>query len=152
MSAMATLTRSITVNAPVEKVFDHVLDIRKFWVWPDIALAEVTQTPEGVGSSARIWTHFLGFHMEGGMEYTEVVRPERITAEVGFAMEHPTWTFTFEPTDGGTTLTARGEWHVKVPAVGRPFERLMVKEHEEFLEQLLAKVKADVEAEAPAAV
>jgi uncharacterized protein YndB with AHSA1/START domain len=149
---MATLTRSVTIDAPVEKVFDHVLDIRKFWAWPDMALAEVTPTEDGVGSSARIWTHFLGFHMEGGLEYTEVVRPERIRAEVGFAMEHPTWTFTFEPVDDGTKLTARGEWHVKVPAVGRTFERLMVKEHKEFLEQMLAKVKAELEAQTPAVV
>ena len=35
------------------------------------------------GSSARIWSHLLGFHLEGGLEYTEVVRPERIKAEVG---------------------------------------------------------------------
>ena len=149
---MATLTRSVTIDAPVEKVFDYALDIRKLWVWPDIALADVRLTPDGVGSSARIWTHFLGFHMEGGLEYTEVLRPERIKAEVGFAMEHPTWTFTFEPAEKGTKLTAQGEWHVRVPAVGKTFERLMVKEHEEYLEQLLAKVKEQVEAETHALV
>lgn len=147
---MATLTRSITVKAPVETVFDYVLDIRKFWVWPDMALADVVQTPDGVGSSARIWTHFLAFHMEGGLEYTEVVRPERIKAEVGFAVEHPTWVFTFKPVDGGTKLTAQGEWHVGLPVVGNTFERLMVKEHEGFLDKVLARVKEELEALAAA--
>jgi hypothetical protein len=149
---MATLTRSITIKAPVETAFEYVLDIRRFWAWPDMALTEVKLTPDGVGSSARIWTHLLGFHLEGGLEYTEVRRPEWIKAEVGFALEHPTWTFTFEPVESGTKLTAQGEWHVGVPAVGKTFERLMVKEHEGFLEQLLTKVKGDVEAQAPAAV
>lgn len=149
---MATLTRSITISVPTERVFDHVLDIRKFWVWPDIALTDVRQTPDGVGSTARIWTHVLGFHMEGRLEYTEVLRPERIEATVGFALEHPTWTFTFEPVESGTKLTAQGEWHVRVPAVGRAFEKRMAKEHEEFLERLLAQVKDELEAEAPAVV
>jgi uncharacterized protein YndB with AHSA1/START domain len=149
---MATLTRSITIQAPTEKVFDYVLDMRRFWVWPEIALTDVQQTPDGTGSSARMWTHVLGFHMEGSLEYTEVRRPERIVAKVGFALEHPTWTFTFEPADSGTLLTAQGEWHVNVPAVGKAFEKRMVKEHEEFLEQLLAKVRHELETDAQAAV
>ena len=78
------------------------------------------------------------------------IRPERITAEVGFALEHPTWTFTFEPVDGGTKLTAEGEWHVKVPAVGKTFEKMMVKEHVDGLELLLANIKKQLEAAAAA--
>jgi uncharacterized protein YndB with AHSA1/START domain len=79
---MAVLTRSVTIEAPVEKVFEYALDIRNLWAVPDIALADVSLKPDGVGSSARLWTHFLGFHMEMGLEYIEVTRPERIVAEV----------------------------------------------------------------------
>jgi len=147
---MAKLTRSVIIASPVEEVFDYALDVRKFFDWSDTALADVVLTPDGVGSSARLWTHWLGFHMEAGLEYTEVVRPERITAEVGFALEHPTWTFTFEPVDGGTKLTAQGEWHVNVPAVGKTFEKMMVKEHVDGLELLLANIKKQLEAAAAA--
>ncbi len=146
MSAMATLTRTVTVNAPVEEVFDYALDPRKLWSLPDLALAEVDLQPDGLGTSARIWNHVLGFHIEGGLEYTEVTRPERIVVEVTFRMEHPTWTFTFEPENGGTKVTGQGEWHVKTPAVGGAIERMNVKEHEPFLEGMLASLKADVEA------
>lgn len=142
---MATLTRSVTIDAPVEQVFDYALDIRKLWAVPDVALADVSPTPDGAGSTARIWTHVLGFHMEMGLEYTEVVRPERIVAEVKSFGEKPVWTFTFEPVEGGTKLTAQGEWHVKVPAVGKPIEGLMVREHQDFLETMLDNVKAGVE-------
>jgi hypothetical protein len=100
---------------------------------------------DGVGNSARIWSHVLGFHIEGALEYKEVVRPTRMVIEVAFFMEHPTWTFTFEPADGGTEVTGQGEWHVKAPAVGKPVERMMIKEHEPFLEGMLAALKADVE-------
>jgi uncharacterized protein YndB with AHSA1/START domain len=147
---MATLTRSVRIDAPVETVFDYVLDIQKFWVWPDIALTDVVQTSDGVGTKARIWTHVLVFHLEGTIEYTEVVRPQRIKAEVGFAVEHPTWTFTFEPAGSGTKLTGQGEWHVGIPAVGKALESRMAKEHDGFLEQLLARVKDQVETAAAA--
>jgi uncharacterized protein YndB with AHSA1/START domain len=142
---VAVLTRSITVSAPPEKVFDYALDPRELWSMPDVALADVTTRPGGVGTSARIWSHFLGFHIEGGLEYKEVTRPEQIVIEVDFLMEHPTWTFTFEPEDGGTKVTAQGEWHVKTPAVGGRFERRMVKEHEPSLETMLASLKRDLE-------
>lgn len=143
---MAMLTRSITVSAPIEKAFDYALDVRKLWSSvPDIALADVVVTPEGVGTSARVWSHFLGFHIEGRLEYTEVTRPDRIVIGVDFLMEHPTWTFTFETVDGGTKVTGQGEWHVRAPAVGAPVERMMAKEHEPFLEGMLATLRADVE-------
>ena len=61
----------------------------------DVALADVTIEPEGVGTSARLWTHLLGFHLEGSLRITEVVRPERIVAQVDFFAEKPTWRFTF---------------------------------------------------------
>lgn len=145
MSSMATLTRSVVIDAPVEKVFDYALDMRNLWAVPDVALADVALKPEGTGSSARLFSHFLGFHLEGGLEYTEVVRPERIVAKVSFFAEHPTWTFTFEPVDDGAKLTATGEWHIGVPAVGKPLEGLMVREHQEFVETMLTNVKDGVE-------
>ncbi len=143
---MAKLTRSITIDAPVEKVFDYALDITNLWKFKDVALTDVDIKPDGVGTSARMYTHFLAFHMEGGVEYTEVVPERRIVAQVHFFMEKPTWTFTFEAVDGGTTMTAEGEWHTGVPVVGRPMESMMVREHEPFIDELLANVKAQVEA------
>jgi uncharacterized protein YndB with AHSA1/START domain len=147
---MATLTRSITVDAPVHAVFDYALDVRQLWNLEDVALTQVDLKPEGVGTSARLFSHVLGFHIEGGLEYTEVVPDERIVAQVHFFAEKPTWTFTFAPSDGGTLLTVTGEWNVSVPLVGRPIEGMMVKEHEPFVEAMLANIKAQVEARSAA--
>jgi hypothetical protein len=147
---MAKLTRSITVHAPVDAVFDYALDITKLWKVKDVGLADVVLTPDGVGTSARMYTHFLGFHMEGGVEYTEVVPRKRIVAEVHFFVENPTWTFTFAPVKGGTKVTAEGEWHVGLPVAGGRIEGMMVKEHEPFLDELLAGIKTGVEAKAAA--
>ncbi len=143
---MATLTRSITINAPVEKVFDLALDVGKFWPCsPEVALRDVELMPDGVGTKASIWTHGLGVHFEGRIEYTEVVRPERIVAQVVFGPEKPVWVFTFESVDAGTKMTGQGEWHMKAPAVGKTLEAWMAKSHEGFLETLLANFKTMVE-------
>lgn len=64
-----------------------------------------------------------------------------------FFAERPTWTFTFKEADGDTTVTAVGEWRVKVPVVGRPIEGMMVKEHEPFLEGMLENLKTMAEAQ-----
>ena len=57
---------------------------------------------------------------------------------------------TSTPSDGGTKLTAEGEWIVKVPVVGKPIEGMMVKEHEPYLEAMLADLKTQVEAKTAA--
>ncbi|GAB3019636.1 hypothetical protein GCM10011376_29000 [Nocardioides flavus (ex Wang et al. 2016)] len=143
---MATLTRSIIIDAPVDTVFDFALDINQLWKAKDVALTEVDIEPGGVGTSARLNSHLLGFHLEGGVEYTEVVPGQLIVAQAHWFMEKPTWRFTFEPADGRTKVTAEGEWDMKVPVVGKPIEKMMVKEHEPFLEEMLANLKAQVEA------
>ncbi|MDH3250314.1 MAG: DUF2505 family protein [Acidimicrobiia bacterium] len=151
---MAKLTRSIEIEAPVEKVFDFATDVGKLWTsWPeDVAVRDVELRPDGVGTSARLFTHLFAIHLEGTIEYTEVVPNERIVAEAHLFGERPTWVFSFEPADGGTKLTADGEWQVKVPAMGKRLEGMMAKEHEEGLESMLATVKSRVEAEVTAAV
>lgn len=143
----ATLTRSVTIDAPVETVFGDVLDIGIFWAGaPDVAVRDITIAPEGVGTSARVYTHWLGVHMEGVIEIVEVVPNARIAAQASFGPEGPLWTFTVEPVDGGTRLTGQGEWHTNVPGVGRRLETWAAASHEEFLDGLLASAKQRVEA------
>ena len=147
---MATLTRSITIQTPVTTVFDIASDIGELWHAKDVALADIDIKPDGVGTSARIFSHAFGFHIEGGVEYIEVVPNERIIARVHFFAEKPTWTFLFQKVNHATTVTAVGEWALKMPVVGRPIERMMVKEHEPFLEGILEHLKSMAEARVPA--
>ena len=53
------------------------------WKVKDVGLAEVDLKPGGVGTSARMYSHFLGFHLDGGLEYTEVVPEKRIVGSPG---------------------------------------------------------------------
>jgi uncharacterized protein YndB with AHSA1/START domain len=147
MSAMATLTRSITIDAPVETVFDYALDIRNLWVIPDVGLADVDQKPEGVGSTARVFAHFLGIHFSMKLEILEVVRPDKIVLKItSNTPDRPLWTLTFEPAEDGTKLTMLGEWHINVPGVGGPMEDMQARSHKVVVDGILANLKEKVEA------
>lgn len=144
---MATLTRSITIDAPVGTVFDYALDIRNLWVIPDVGIADVDQKPEGVGSTARIFAHFLGLHFAMKLEIVEVVRPDKIVLKItSNTPDRPLWTLTFEPVEEGTKLTMLGEWHINVPGVGGPLEEMQARSHKAVVDGILANLKEKVEA------
>lgn len=145
----ATLTRSVTIDAPVAAVFAHVLDIGTFWTGAEgVAVRDVARTPDGVGTTARLYSYFGPIHMEGVIEIVEVVPGERIATQVHFGPESPLWTFTFTPADGGTLLAGQGEWHMNVPGIGSRLATMEANAHGEMLEQMLAKAKERVEANA----
>lgn len=143
------LARSVTIDAPVERVFADLLNLGTFWAGgPDVATREVSLTPEGVGSSARIYSHWLGLHMEGVIEIVDVAPHERVVMKASFGLEGPTWTFTVEQVAGGTELVGEGEWHVGVPGAGRRLESWAAAMHDDFLEGMLHSAKERVESAA----
>lgn len=141
------LVRSVTIDAPVSDVFAFLADPGQLWtLFPDVAVRDVHLTPDVVGSSARLYSHWRGLHMEGSVETVEAVRDQRLVNQIAFRAESPLWTFTVEPAGQGTRLTAKGEWHVKMPGVGSRVESMLVREHRDPLEQLLDHLKQRVEA------
>jgi uncharacterized protein YndB with AHSA1/START domain len=140
--------RSVHIDAPVEKVFDHVQDPRRFFEAFDeewrrhMALAEVNSTPEGVGSTYRMMGRmFLFFHMEWLMTREEYVPNERI---VDHANTGGVWTSTFEPDETGTTLTMAFGWSSKVPLVGDVLDRVGWNGDKD-LDLMLANLKKAIE-------
>jgi uncharacterized protein YndB with AHSA1/START domain len=147
MSVMATLTRSTTIEAPAEEVYDYAVDIRNLWVIPDVGLADVDQRPGGVGSTAKIFNHFFGLHFEMKLEILEAVRPDKLVLKItSNTPDRPLWTLLFETVDDGTKLTMTGEWHVNVPGIGGPMEEMQARAHKDMVDGLLANVKSKVEA------
>jgi hypothetical protein len=47
-------------------------------------------------------------------------------------------------------VTAEAEWDVKFPVVGKPIEKMMVKEHEPYVAAMLAELKTQLEAKTAA--
>ena len=95
-------TRSVTVDASVERVFDYIKDPGKSWVAMGTKIHDIKGTPLGVGSTFEWEDKMFGFRVSGTNEITEFLPNERIviTASKGFI-----WNFDVEPVGDGTKLT-----------------------------------------------
>jgi hypothetical protein len=143
-----THERSVHIDAPVEKVFDYVRDPHHFFEAFDeewrrhMAMAEVTLTPEGVGSTFRMMGRmFFLFHMEWVLTRVEYVPNERI---VDRANTGGVFSYAFEPDETGTTLSLGFGWLTKVPLVGELVDRVSWNGDRD-LDVVLANIKKAIE-------
>ncbi len=111
-----TVTESI--DAPVSTVFEYCRDPRRIYAGdPTYDVAEAAVTSGGVGTTARLATKMLMFVENVAIEFVQVEPDQRIVFEARPTMtilgrrlggEVFTWTWTFEPTGAGTTVTVAG--------------------------------------------
>lgn len=140
--------RSVHIDAPVEKVFDHVKDMHHLLeafgdeFGSHNAVAAVNVTPEGVGSTVKMMGRvFLLFHMEWTLTREEYVPNERIADRAWLGR----LVTTFEPADPtGTTLSMAWEWTANVPLVGDAMDRVSWG-GDEALDKVLANLKKAIE-------
>lgn len=108
----ASATRSIEIDAPVEKVFAFVADPFKAMEAMDtlgrVVVSDVVTTPEG---AVRSWTWTERFRLLPFNVHAKVTRQEQI-ANQRIVEKHstgPVCRYTFEPVVGGTRLTYTAE-------------------------------------------
>lgn len=147
-----THTARVRINAPVEKVFDHVRDPRHFLTaFPrssDLVTGTVTMAPDGGVGTTYEWTdRMLGVHVSGRGTREEYVVNNRI---IDRSSTGPVWTWTFEPDGTGTALTLTFEYSSKVPLVDRVVDAVSWNADRD-LPSLLGVIKEQVEASAPTA-
>ena len=113
---MVETTHSITIERPVDQVFDYVTDTANDPAWhTDVLEArKKTEGPIGVGT---VWSSRFKPTMgisEGEMEVVEFEpnRREVMRGEIG--PMRPTLTYLFEPVEGGTRFTR----HVQIKVSG----------------------------------
>jgi uncharacterized protein YndB with AHSA1/START domain len=143
---MAKVEKTITINAPVEKVFSYVEEPTNLLeYWPSmVEVKDVEPLPNG-GTKFR-WVYKMGgVHLEGTSEATEYVVNQRTVTENKGGIEG-TVTWTYETQDGGTKVTFEAKYTVPVPVLGKLAESLIVKLNEREAETLLANVKDRMEA------
>lgn len=107
---MAHITGEVTIDAPVEEVFDMVADERNEPRYnPRIVRAEKVGTgPVGPGSRFRAAPKGLGARGEMTLEVVEYHRPHRLLNHIESSSMHVDGTVTFDEVDGGTRL--RWDW------------------------------------------
>lgn len=138
-------TKSITIDAPVERVFDYIKDPAKAWVSMGTKIHDVQSTPEGVGTTFEWEDRMFGFHVAGKNEITEFVPNEHlvISGSKGF-----TFSFDVEPEGDGTTL-AFGVDDLATNWAQGAFDAVATKLTEHDMDLWLADVKAEVETGVP---
>jgi len=144
---MASVERTISINAPVEKVFEHISDATNGpqFIPSQVEVEYVTRTEEGVGSRYRWVYKLLGIRFEGQSTCTEYVRNKRLVTESKGGILS-TWTYTLEPEDGGTKLTLVVDYTIPIPVLGRFAEALVLRQNEREAELGMANLKAIMEA------
>jgi uncharacterized membrane protein len=143
---MAKITRTITINAPVEKVFsylDEATNLPK--IWPSlIEVKDVKRLPNG-GHSDKWEYKMAGIRLKGSGEDIEHIPNQRIVTKTkGGADSTQTWLF--QPEAGGTKVTFEVEYTVPIKVLGKLAEAIIVKMNEHEGDTILANLKAVMEA------
>ncbi|TEU12337.1 MAG: hypothetical protein E3J25_07120 [Anaerolineales bacterium] len=143
---MVKLEKCIIINAPVEKVFAYAEDPMSNLEWlPGIVeVKDVTRTEQGVGTHFRWAYKMAGLRFEGESTFTEYVPNERIVTQSEGGIVS-TWTWTYEPHDGGTKVSLVLEYTVPIPVLGKLAEAVVLKQNERNADQAMANIKAKVE-------
>ena len=142
---MAKVEKSISINAPVAKVFAYVGDPRTAPEFVPSIVEVKDVTGEGVGQYYR-WTYkMIGMRFQGESTITEYVPDTKVVhkSKGGIAS---TWTWTFEPENGGTKVNLTVEYTIPVPVLGKFAEMLVLRQNEREADLGMASLKARLEA------
>jgi uncharacterized membrane protein len=143
---MPKIGKSITINAPVEKVFTYIDEPTNLpEIWPSmVEVKDVQRLPNG-GTSFRYLYKLAGILLESTSEDTEYVANQRTVSKTKGGIEGTT-TLMFQPEAGGTKVTYEFEGDVPIPVLGKLVEALVVRQSEREIELMLANLKDRIEA------
>lgn len=141
---IAKIEKSITIKAPVEKVFAYIEDPMSNPEWLPSLMEVKDVVGEGVEARFR-WTYkMVGLRLEGESTTTEHVPNQRIVVQTKGGVSS-TWTWRFESHDAGTKVTLVVEYTIPIPVLGKLAEALVVKQNERELDLAMTNIKARME-------
>ena len=142
---MATLTKSILINAPAEKIFDYIaVPANLLEIWPSMVDASDVQILPNGGSKFK-WTYKMaGMRLEGISEDIEYIPPRKTVSKTTGGVDG-TVTWLIEPVSNGCKVTIADEYIVPLPVIGKLAESVIVKLNEHEAEVLLANLKTRME-------
>lgn len=108
---MPSVERTVTVDQPLEKVWEYLSDFRNSEEWDPPTVTTVrTGGDGGVGTTYRNVSKFLGNETEVTYEVTEYVERERFQLRGDAGSLQLLDTITFEPTETGTSVTYHADF------------------------------------------
>lgn len=138
---MARITRSITIHAPVNKVFDyHTNPEHNTEYWPSMMeVWDIEDHP--TGGKKFSWAYKMaGIRLEGVTTPVEWVQNKRLVIESKGGIES-TFVYTYEPEGDWTRLSLEVDYTIPVPVLGKLAETIILKTNEREAETVLANLK-----------
>ena len=142
---MATSLKSISINAPVEKVFAFVENPANIPdLWPSLLEAKNIVMMENGGYQYDWLYKMAGMKVEGSTKTVEYIKNEKIVDQTLKGVDSK-FTWTFKPEQDTTNVTLGVEYTIPVPVLGRLAESVFVRQNEKEGEILLQNLKARME-------
>jgi hypothetical protein len=108
---MTTIQHTVTIDRPVQEVFDYLMDIRNDPVWSAniVGVGKGAGEPVEVGLDFEETYRFLGVRMPLTFRVTEHAPPRRSAVEITKGAIPGRGSYDLEAHNGGTRLTATAE-------------------------------------------
>lgn len=142
---MAKITRTVSINAPVEKTFDYMgMPTNLLEIWP--SMVEIKNLkPLPTGGYNYDWVYKMGgMHFEGASETTEYFKNQRVVVKNTKGIPS-TFVWKYDSEDGKTMLSLEVEYTIPIPLLGKLAEALIVKQNEREADTMLANLKDRME-------
>ena len=142
---MATVKKSITINAPVEKVFKYATEPSNLpEIWPSLVENKLVERLPNGGNKTQFVYKMAGMRFEGISEDTEFIPNQRVVSKTEEIVESEMiWEYQSE--GEATKVTFRVEYTVPIPLLGKLAEAFIVKQNDNEAEVILANLKARME-------
>jgi uncharacterized membrane protein len=140
------IRKSVSIEAPVDRVFDYLTDPTHFPdIWP--SLLEVDHVSRHAdGSHSFDWVYKMaGLKFRGHAETIELQKNRLIVAKAESGIPS-TFRWTYDGSNGSTHLTLEIEYSLPTPVLKRFAEPIIGKLNEHEAEALLKNLKATMEA------
>jgi ribosome-associated toxin RatA of RatAB toxin-antitoxin module len=143
---MPKIERSITINAPVSKVFEYIADpnLTPEWLPGMIETKDIKQTEDGVGSTHNWVYKISGRTFEGKNITEEFMQDKKIVIRSEGSIK-TLWNWNFASEDDSTKLDLSVEYTVPMPVLGRLAEKVVLKQNEREADLALANIKDKME-------
>ncbi|HEX5155582.1 MAG TPA: SRPBCC family protein [Ktedonobacterales bacterium] len=149
---MLKIERTVTINTPVDRVFEYVSDPRNLpEIWPSlIEVKDVRDLPNG-GKRFAFTYKMAGFRFEGFSEDVEYVRPDHLFIKTTGGVES-TFLWKFVPMGQETTVTLTVNYTIPGALLGKLAEPFIARQNEHENELLLNNLKLRLEQPAPTTI
>lgn len=140
---MASLERSIVIQASVESVFECMDDpVNQPKITSDAArIEDVEKLPQGGTQSKFIYKIGPGMEVKGRLTTVDYIPNQRIVYDFSGGLKGNIWWLFESIDDDSSRVTYKADYHLDMPLLGDTLANLAAKFSEEEVETQLANLK-----------